>query len=387
MRAVMFVVVAGLAFPSAVRTADPTPPQHPAQPGVGNGASDKDERPPRKVVATSPLVRDVTITQPYTCQIHARRHIEIRALTPGYLEAIPVKEGQAVKQGDVLFRIVPVLYKAKYEAALAEARVAQIEFENTEKLFEKKAVSQQEVSLYQAKLARARAKAKLAEAELAFTVVKAPFDGLVGRLQTQQGSLVDEKSALTTLSDNSVMWVYFYVPEARYLEYKRREGKSQDPSRLRLPDSRIELKLADGSTFNQTAGNEVTVESTFNNATGNISFRADFPNPDGLLRHGQSGTVLIRRTVKNAVVIPKQAAFETLDGRSVYVVGDGGVVHPREIVVRHELDDIIVIEKGLGVKDKIVLEGGRQLRDGDKVEYVYQKPQAVIGRPKDVRGK
>ena len=144
----------------------------------------------------------------------------------GYLEEIPVKEGQAVKKGDVMFKIVPTLYKAKLDAELAEVQLAQLEFNNTKKLFkDKKVVSQNEVALYQAKLAKAQAKAKLAEAELNFTTVRAPFDGIVGRLQEQQGSLVKEGDILTTLSDNSVMWVYFNVPEARYLEYMASQGQ------------------------------------------------------------------------------------------------------------------------------------------------------------------
>ena len=172
-----------------------------------------------KIVVTSPEAKDVIITQQYVCQIHSQRHIKVRALEDGYLEAIPVKEGQAVKKGDVMFKIVPVLYQAKLDAEVAEAKLAQLEFNNTKKLFEQKVVSQKEVQLLEAKLAKAQAKAKLAEAELNFTNVKAPFDGIVDRLHQQQGSLVKEGDILTTLSDNSVMWVYFNVPEARYLEY------------------------------------------------------------------------------------------------------------------------------------------------------------------------
>ena len=139
--------------------------------------------------------------------------------------------------------------------------------------------------------------------------------------------------------------------------------------------------------FNQDAGNVVTVESTFNHETGNIAFRADFPNPDRLLRHGQTGTVLIRRALKNVIVIPQRATFEILDRRYVYVVGKDDVVHQREIVVQHEVDDIFVVKKGLDVTDKIVLEGVRQLRDGDKVEYVFRKPEKATGTPKNGREK
>ena len=163
---------------------------------------------------------DVTITQPYVCQIHSQRHIDVCALESGYLQEISVREGQAVKKGDLMFRILPVLYKAKLDAELAEARLAELEYNNTESLFKRKAVvSQNEVLLFKAKLDRAKAKADLAQAEFNFTEVRAPFDGIVDRQHEQLGSLIKEGDILTTLSDNSVMWVYFNVPEADYLEY------------------------------------------------------------------------------------------------------------------------------------------------------------------------
>src|SRR5262249_53767468 len=116
------------------------------------------------------------------------------------------------------------------------------------------------------------------------------------------------------------------------------------------------------------------------NETGNIPFRADFENPDDLLRHGQTGNVLIHRTLNNAIVIPQRATFEILDKRYVYVVDKDGVVHKREIVIQNELDDIFVIKKGLDVNDRIVLEGIRQVRDGEKVEYEFRKPEQRLRR-------
>jgi membrane fusion protein (multidrug efflux system) len=300
-----------------------------------------------QIVVTSPLVKDVVVTQQYVCQIRSQRHIHVKALQGGYLEAIQIKEGQPVKTGDVMFRVIPVLYKARYDAELAEANLALIEFNNTKVLFDKNVVAMPEVALAQAKLDKANAKAKLAAAELEFTAVKAPFDGIIDRLEQQQGSLVKEGEILTTLSDNSVMWVYFNVPEARYLGYKASEGKHQvNSQQLKLPDSRIELVLADGSKFGHSGGDTVTVEGKFNNETGNIPFRADFPNPEALLRHGQTGNVLIHRTLHHAIVIPQRATFEILDKRYVYVVGDDHAVHQREITIQHEMDDIFVIKKG-----------------------------------------
>jgi membrane fusion protein (multidrug efflux system) len=327
-----------------------------------------------KIVVTSPKVKDVIITQQYVCQIHSQRHIKVCALQDGYLEEILVKEGQAVKKGDVMFRILPTLYQAKYDAELAEAQLAQIELDNTKKLFEKKVVSIQDVALHQAKLAKAQAKAKLAGAELNFTNVRAPFDGIVDRLHEQLGSLIKERDILTTLSDNSVMWVYFNVREARYLEYMADLNQHKQ-------DDRIELVLADGSKFPQT-GKIGAIEADFNNETGNIPFRADYPNPDNLLRHGQTGTVLIHRTLKDAIVIPQRATFDILDKQYVYVVGEDHVAHQRLITIQNELEDTFVIKSGLDVKDKIVLEGVREVHDGDKVEYEFRKPEEALANQK-----
>ena len=159
-----------------------------------------------------------------------------------------------------------------------------------------------------------------AKAELNLTNIRAPFDGMVNRLHEQLGSLIKEGDILTTLSDNSVMWVYFNVPEAQYLEYMAGLEQGQE-------DPEIELVLANGNKFPQ-GGTIGAIEAQFNNETGNIPFRADFPNPDGLLRHGQIGTILIHRTLHDAIVIPQRATYEILDKRYVYVVGEDDVVHP-----------------------------------------------------------
>ncbi len=330
---------------------------------------------PHKIVATTPESQDVTITEQYVCQIHSQRHIEVKALEGGYLEEILVKEGQAVKKGDLIFKIVPTLYQAKLDAELAEAQLAQLEYNNTKKLSEDKVVSANAVMLLQAKLAKANAKAQLAQAELNFTYVKAPFDGIVDRLKEQLGSLIKEGDVLTTLSDNSTMWVYFNVPEARYLEYMNGLDNHKD-------GQEIELVLANGDTFKHP-GKIGAIEAKFNNETGNIPFRADFPNPERLLRHGQTGNVLIRRPIHRAVVIPQRATFEILDKRYAFVIDKDGVVHQREVVIQHELDDIFVLKKGLNVNERIVLEGIREVHDGEKVAYEFHRPQEIIAQLKN----
>jgi membrane fusion protein (multidrug efflux system) len=189
--------------------------------------------------------------------------------------------------------------------------------------------------------------------------INAPFDGMIDRLPYQRGSVVLKGETLTNLFDNSMMRAYFNVPETRYFEYMAGVKQYKE-------DSKVELVLADGSKFQQL-GKLGTIGAVFN--AGMIAFRADFPNPDRLLRHGQTGTVLISHLQKDAIVIPLKATFQVLDRRYVWVVDKDDVAHRREIVVQNELDDRFVIKKGVGVGDKIVIEGVGRVRDGNKVKY------------------
>lgn len=339
--------------------------------GEGHGEEGHGEH-QHRILVTTPIIKDVVSTQRYVCQIHSRRHIEVRALEGGYLEEIPVREGQSVKQGDLMFKILPVLYQARLATEVAEAQVAQIEYANALKLFQQNVVSKQELALVEAKLAKAQAKVSLAQAELNFATIKAPFDGIVDKQYQQQGSLIEEGDILSTLSDNSVMWVYFNVPEARYLAYQA------DPHKNEL---KVELMLANGVMFPQV-GKIGAIEADFNNENGNIAFRADFDNPDFLLRNGQTGTIVLSRVMKDALVIPQRATYEILAKKYCYVIDKDNVVHQRDIVIQSELDDIYVIKEGLKAGEKIILEGIRQVRDGEKIEYEFEAPEKVLSHLK-----
>jgi len=179
---------------------------------VSHAESEGESGHEHKIVVTSPVRKDVISTQPYVCQIHSCQHIEVRALEGGYLEKICVKEGQAVKKGTLMFKILPTLYEAKLDSEDAEVQRIAIELENAEVLLKKNYVAAPEIALKKAELAKAKAKLALARAELGFTSVTAPFDGIVDRQRNQLGSLIEEGDVLTTFSDNTKMWVYFNVP-------------------------------------------------------------------------------------------------------------------------------------------------------------------------------
>jgi membrane fusion protein (multidrug efflux system) len=290
-------------------------------------------------------------------------------LEKGYLENIFVDEGQFIRKGQLMFQIKPLLYKAELQKAQAEANFAEIEYKNTKQLADKNVVSQNELALAKAKLDKARAELSLAQVHLGFTEIRAPFDGMMDRFQVRLGSLVDEGDLLTTLSDNSQMWVYFNVPEAEYLDYKSHQKK----------DSlmRVNLVMANNQLFPHE-GLVKTIEADFNNETGNIAFRATFPNPQRLLRHGETGNIQVRVPLTRAILIPQKATFEILDKKYVYVVGKDNVVKSREIVVGAEMPDLYAVKEGLKGDEKILLEGLRKVKDNDKIAYHFEDPRKVL---------
>lgn len=318
--------------------------------------------------ATHPLRRDTDLTQEYVANVHSIQHIELRAMEHGYIQEILVDEGKPVTEGELMFRIMPQLYQAELRKARAEADFAQIGFANTKALRDSDVVSANELALAKAELDKANAELSLAETHLGFTAVYAPFDGIMGRLEVRRGSLVDEGELLTTLADNSQMWVYFNVGEAEYLEYKMaaRDGEVTP----------VKLRLANGQVFEQE-GHIDTIAADFNNETGNIAFRASFPNPDGLLRHGETGKIIMTTVLPDALLIPQKATFDLLDKKYVFVVHDEGTVELREIRVSEELPNLYVVESGVTESEVILLEGLRKVRDGDEIEFDYEEPAEV----------
>lgn len=318
---------------------------------------------------TSPLRIDTSFIKEYVSQIRSVRNIEIRSQEKGFLQNIYVDEGQFVKAGQVLFRIMPKIYEAELLKAQAEAKAAEIELLNTKTLVDKNVVSKNEQAMAQAKLDQAAAEVALAKLHLSFTEIKAPFDGTIDRIPKKLGSLIDEGELLTSLSDNSQMFAYFNVSEPEYLEY---QTNVKDRS-----DSKVNLLLANNHML-PYVGNIEVIESEFNNETGNIAFRARFPNADKLLRNGETGKVLMTVPVKNALVIPQKATYEIQDKKYVFIVDKNNVVHSRNISIRGEMPDLYVVQSGLTDTDRIILEGVQKVKDDDKIKYEYQKPTEVI---------
>lgn len=336
---------------------------------AGCGARKEEKEHETKFSVTSPAKMDTSITKNYVCQIRSIQHIELRAMEKGYLQKIFVDEGQFVKQGQRMFQIMPMLYNAELQKAQAEANFAEIEYKNTESLASRNIVAPNELAMAKAKLDKANAELALAKVHLDFTEIKAPFDGFMDRFNVRLGSLVDEGELLTSLSDNSKMWVYFNVPEAEYLEYAS-NAKGQDKTK-------VSLMMANGRNFNHEGVVE-TIEADFNNETGNIAFRATFPNPEGLLRHGETGNVLLNVPIKNGMLIPQKATFEVLDKKYVFVIDENNIVRSRLITVGAEMPHVFVVTGGLAENDKILLEGLRRVRENQKIDYDFVEPATAL---------
>jgi membrane fusion protein (multidrug efflux system) len=165
------------------------------------------------------------------------------------------------------------------------------------------------------------------------------------------------------------MWVYFNVPEAEYLDYTT-SAKSGKPLE-------VKLQMANNQLFDKTGVVE-TIEADFNNETGNIAFRATFPNPTGILRHGETGNIMMPVPLKDALLIPQKATFEILDKKYVYVVDEKNIVRSREITIGTEVPHLYVVTDGLNENEKILVEGLRKVKNNDEIAYDFQSQRAIL---------
>lgn len=322
-----------------------------------------------RYLATLPMIVDTSYEKPYVAQIRSFRNIEVRAQEKGFLDDMPVDEGRTVKSGQLLFRIMPKVYEAELQKAEAEVRAAEIELENATTLVAKKVVSKNEQAMAQAKLDKAKAEAAAARLHLGFTEIRAPFDGVLDRIPKKLGSLIEEGELLTTLSDNRRMFAYFNVSEPEYLDYRANTGNRNG--------QKVTLLLANNTRFKHI-GEIETIEGEFDHETGNIAFRAIFPNPEQLLRNGETGKVLLTVPYRQAMVIPQKATYEIQDKTFVFVIDKANKVHAHQIAVIGRMPDLYIVGSGLTVDDCILLEGVQKVKDDDVIQFELKAPRDVL---------
>ena len=310
-----------------------------------------------------------TVKKEYVAQIQSLQNIEIRAKVKGFIETINVDEGQVVKKGQLLFTIRPREYEAELAKAQAQVKTAELEMQNVKTLADKGIVSKNELALSVAKLNEVKAESAMAELYVSYTKITAPFDGIIDRIKFKAGSLIDEGSLLTTLSNNKEVYAYFNVTEQEYLDFK-----TQASSKSKMA---AKLLLANNQPHKYKGAIE-TIEGEFDNNTGTIAFRAKFPNPELLLKHGETGKVQLTVDLKNALIIPQKATFEVQDKMYVFVVDQNNIVKTRGIVIKQKISNIYIIESGIQPTDKILLEGIQSVKEDEKIESVFVSPQQAL---------
>ena len=318
---------------------------------------------------TTPEVTNTSISKDYVANIQSQKNIEIRAQQGGILHDIYVDEGQVVKAGQPLFRLVMVGAQQEVEKSKAEAEQARIDLQNTSTLAANNIVSKNARKMAKAKLTAAMADYRLATERKQLSLIRAPFTGILGRIPNKRGSLLQDGDLISTLSDNTNIYVYFNVSEPEYLDYQQHVAE-----RNKLP---LTLILANGTTF-PAKGYFQNVEGEFDNGTGNIAFRAKFANVNHILRNGETGTVRMNVPVRNAMIIPQQSTYEIQDQKYVFVVDARGYVHARPIKIAFEKQNIYVVTEGLSLNDKILIDGVQKVNDGDRISIRYKSPAEVM---------
>lgn len=312
----------------------------------------------------------------YPGNIEGIVNVDVKPQVTGYLQAVLVKEGQYVQKGQPLFRIMPDVYNeqvknsdAGLKSALAAQATARLEVEKLRPLVDGKVVSDMQLKTAQANYNAATAQVEQAKAALGsskinanFTLIKAPVSGYIGRIPNRTGTLVSptDTTALTTLSDISTVQVYFSISEANYITYSKEGIFSGD-------SGNIQLILADGSVYNQK-GRVEAGSGNIDKATGSITMKAIFPNPDKLLRSGGAGKIVIGRTVDNIVQLPITSVKDIQDKFFVFKLADSSKVAMVPIQIDGKTKDTYYVKSSVKAGDKIAVNRIDMLQDGMKVQ-------------------
>lgn len=353
--------------------------------GCKNNVKTEDEN-SNLVPVTKVSVSNIETDLSFVADINAIQNVEIRARVNGYLEQIFVDEGKKVEKGQLLFKINDEEYKAhllraeaNLKSAEAELKSALVEKERVRLLVEKDVITKTEmeiamskIDIAKAKIEEAKAEALAARVKLNNTFIKSPFTGVIDRLPFKLGSLINEGSLLTTISDISAVYAYFKISEVEYLIYTRTHPTVNDTAK----GTAVSLILADGSNY-PFPGKIETMESEFEEGTGTLAIRARFANPNRVLKHGSNGKVMVRRQLDSVMIIPQKSAMEIQDRNFVFLVNDQNMVEMKSFEILQRYKDFYVVKSGLKPGMRIVYEGVQNLREGSIIKPVETSMKKV----------
>lgn len=347
----------------------------------GAAAAGAQQTPTYKVMTVQPM--STTLYSSYPASLEGSQNIDIRPKVDGYIEAIYVDEGQKVSRGTPLFKISNPQYEeqvrnaqAAIKSAEADILTARLQVEKTTPLVKEGIISAYELKTAQNTLAAkeailAQAKTNLANAKInvGYTNITSPVNGVVGLIPNRIGSYVSSATAqpLTTVSDINKIYAYFSMNEKEQLSMMKEAGNNSFMQQIKALPA-VTMTLADGSEYSEK-GKVETVSGQINTATGSFNVRATFPNPQGLLRTGNSATIKIPTHVNNAIVIPQKATYEMQDKRVAYIIDKENKVTAVAIKVREVPGgQLFVVDEGLNANDKILVEGVGIVAEGTAIQ-------------------
>jgi len=329
---------------------------------------------------------DMQTTYPAT--IKGIQDVEVHPKLSGYITNVYVHEGQYVRAGQVMFTIDSETYRAAVSqslaalnTAIAQANTTKLTYLNNKKLFAQHIIGQYELETAlnsyktaEAQVAQARASLASARETLAWCTVTAPASGAVGSLPFKKGALVSAQSTLTTVSDVSTVEVFFSMSEADILGMSKTAGSVASVAH-EMPT--VKLQMADGTVYNRP-GRVVKMSGVIDATTGAYTLIAHFPNPQGLLKSGGAGQIIVPHVSNNIISIPQEATSQVQDKYFVYKVDKNNKVKYSEITVNPQNDgQNYVVTSGLNIGDRYVSKGINKLTDGEKIkpltEEQYQK--------------
>ena len=348
------------------------------------------------VVEVQPVViDDVEIYGEYAGKISAQQFVEIRARVEGYLEEMLFEEGSYIKKGQVLFVIDPKVYKASVEKAKAQLNKdkalelkAERDLERIRPLFEQNAASRLDLdnaiaSYESAKAEVAMSQADLTQAEIAlgYTTVRSPISGFISERNVDLGTLVGPggRSLLATMVKSDTVQVDFSMTSLDYLKSKERNVNLGQQDTARNWNPYVTITLADNSEY-PLKGFVDFADPQVDPNTGTFSVRAEMPNPDRTLLPGQITKVRLLLDVReDAIVVPTKALVIEKGGAYVFACRRDSVVEKRFIELGPEIGNNVVVERGLGPDEMIIVEGFHKLSHGLKVSPIIVDPERISG--------
>ncbi|CAM4128266.1 efflux RND transporter periplasmic adaptor subunit [Flavobacterium antarcticum] len=311
--------------------------------------------------------QDATVYQEYTANLEGQQNVEIRPKVNGFIQKIYVDEGQMVKKGQLLFKLETETLSQDAGAAKAMVQAAQVEVDRLKPLVDRKIISNVQLETAKAKLAQAKSAYGSVAATIGYGTITSPVNGVVGSLPYREGSLVSATSEmpLTTVSDSKVMRAYFNLNEKQLLEFNKTFKGANTVEKLKnVPE--VSLLLVDDSEY-AIKGKIVTINGLVNPQTGTTEFRAEFKNPEALLRSGSTGIVRLPIEQKEVILVPQNAVFEVQGKQLIYVVGEGNKVKSTIITTNGASGLNFIVTDGLKEGDVIVVEGASKLRDDTEI--------------------